>query len=99
MDAVTVVLGPAPTPAANGQLFDLEGAVFLQPEGTVIAQFAELSRIVRRSARTVVVAGDLMVPRVALAPIADDGGAPTTALVTPGSQVHQQQQPPRRPRE
>ena len=82
-DAVTVVLGPAPTPAANGQLFGLEGAVLLQPEGTVIAQFAELSRIVRRSARTVVVAGDLMVPRVALAPIADDGRAPTTALVTP----------------
>ena len=83
VDTVTVVLGPAPTPAANGQLFGLEGAVLLQPEGTVIAQFAELSRIVRRSARTVVVAGDLMVPRVALAPIADDGRAPTTALVTP----------------
>ncbi len=83
VDAVTVVLGPAPTPTANGQLFGLEGAFLLQPEGTVIAQFAELSRIVRRSARTVVVAGDLMVPRVALAPIADDGRAPTTALVTP----------------
>ncbi len=83
VDTVSVVLGPAPTPTAKGQLFGLEGAVLLQPEGTVIAQFAELSRIVRRSARTVVVAGDLMVPRVALAPIADDGRAPTTALVTP----------------
>ena len=80
VDTVTVVLRPAPTPTAKGQLFGPEGAVFLQPEGTVIAQFAELSRIVRRSARTVVVAGDLMVPRVALAPIADDGRAPTTAL-------------------
>ena len=83
VDTVTVVLGPAPTPAANGQLFGPEGAVVLQSEGTVMAQFAELSRIVRRSARTVVIAGDLMVPRVALAPIADDGRAPTTALVTP----------------
>ena len=83
MDTVTVVLGPAPTPDAKGQLFDQVPAVFLHREGNVIAQFAELSRVVRRSARTVVVAGDLTVPRVALAPIADDGRAPTTALVTP----------------
>ena len=41
VDTVSVVLGPAPTPTAKGQLFGLEGAVLLQPEGTVIAQFAE----------------------------------------------------------